>query len=106
MKKYVLRNGNDKLFIMRKGETLSDDDFSYTESGNNITLTSYIGSDTDVKIIDKFKDYYVLARPTPYTPKYRLNVTDYEYTNNNGDVVLTKYIGSGGEVDAPQLEEL
>ena len=91
---------------MRKGENLSDDDFSYTESGNDITVTSYIGSDTDVKVVDKFRDYYVLVRPTPYIPEYKLNVAEYEYTNNNGEVILTLYTGNGGEVDAPQLEDI
>lgn len=102
MKKYVLRNGNNKLFIMRKGENLSDDDFSYTESGNDITITSYIGNNTDVKVVDKFKDYYVLARP----PDYKVYVLDYNYTNDNGVVVLTKYKGTSTNVDTPIMEEV
>lgn len=77
---YILRNGKDKLLLMRKGETLSDDNFSYTTSGNNITVTSYIGSDIDVKIIDKFKDYYVLARPDSQTlKKYTITYDESEY---------------------------
>lgn len=99
---YILRNGNDKLLIMRKGETLSDDNFSYTTSGNNITVTSYIGSDTDVKIIDEFKDMYVLVRPEL---SYRVNVTGYSYTYENGDLILTNYNGVEQDVDTPTIEE-
>ena len=78
-----MRNGNDKLLIMRKGETLSDDDFSYTTSGNDITITSYIGSDTDVKIIDKFRDMYVLVRPI------KIVTLTINPTPNDATVVLT-----------------
>ena len=87
MKKYVLRNGNDKLFIIRKGENLSDDDFSYTESGNDITITSYIGSDTDVKVVDKFKDMYMLVRPDPVI---RLDITGYTYSYDEDKTNVSK----------------
>lgn len=80
MQLYVLRNGDDKLVLMRKGEILSDDDFSYTESGNDITITSYIGSDTDVKIVDKIKDTYVLVRPESTYKKYTITYDETEYT--------------------------
>ena len=103
MQKYVLRNGNDKLFIMRKGENLSDDDFSYTESGNDITVTSYIGSDTDVKVIDKFRDMYILARPVPVI---RLDITGYTYSyDEDNNLILTNYHGIEQNIDTPNIEE-
>lgn len=102
MDKYVLRNGNNKLFIMRKGENLSDDDFSYTESGNDITVTSYIGNNTDVKVVDKFRDMYVLVRPSK---TYKVNIDGYIYEKDrNGVVKLLFYNGENTEVDTPILE--
>lgn len=80
MKKYIIRYGNDKLIFKRKGETLSDDNFSYTESGNDITITQYIGDDIDVKIVDRFKDTYVLVRPESTYKKYTITYDETEYT--------------------------
>ena len=102
MQLYVLRNGEDKLVFMRKGENLSDDDFSYTESGNDITVTSYIGSDTDVKVVDKFRDIYMLVRPSK---TYKVNIDGYLYEKDrNGVVKLLFYNGENTEVDTPILE--
>ena len=80
MKKYILRHGNDYLLLKRKKENLSEDDFTYTESGNNITITQYIGDETDVKIIDKIKDTYVLVRPESTYKKYTITYDETEYT--------------------------
>ena len=102
MQLYVLRKGDDKLVFIRKGENFSDDDFSYTESGNDIIIDSYIGSDTDVKVVNKFRDIYMLVRPSK---SYKVNVEDYENTLKGTVLTLTKYIGSGGDVDTPELEE-
>lgn len=102
MQLYVLRNGDDKLVLMRKGEILSDDDFSYTESGNDITITSYIGSDTDVKVVDKFRDTYMLVRPSK---TYKVNIDGYLYEKDSEGVVkLLFYNGENTEVDTPILE--
>lgn len=102
---YFLKTSNGTFILKRKLETLGDG-LTYTESGNDITVTGYTGSNTDVILVNRTEDMFCLARPTPYIPEYRLNVTDYEYTNNDGDVILTLYTGNGGEVDTPQLEEI
>lgn len=102
MEKYFLKtNTTDTYAIIKKYINLDENDFSYTESGNDITITSYIGNNDDVIVLDKHIEMYTLARPTVY----KLNVEDYTYTDNNGVVTLTKYTGSGGNIDTPFLEE-
>ena len=63
MKAFTLIRNNDKFALRRKSETLDENSFTYTESGNNITITAYTGSDTDVKITDKIDEYFSLVRP-------------------------------------------
>lgn len=102
MQKYVLRKGNDKLLILRKGAIFSEDDFSYTETSNDVTITEYIGSDADVKVLDRFRNFYILGRPEPFI---KMNITGYTYTHDNDNIILTNYHGVEQNVDTPNIEE-
>lgn len=95
MEKYFLKtNTTDTYAIIKKYINLDENDFSYTESGNDITLTSYIGSDDDVIVLDRHMDIFTLARPSQ---NYTLTLNP---TPNDATVVLTApgYTQSGNTI--------
>ena len=99
---FLIRN-NNLYAIKRKNEYLNED-FTYTTSGNDITLQLYTGSNTDVSLVDKSEDYFCLARPLP--PIYGVNVDDYTYTYLGNILTLTRYVGSNSDIDTPEIEEV
>ena len=103
MDTYFLKRTDGYYVIRRKTETLGNG-LTYTESGNNITITGYTGNNSDVTISDFNDDSYCLARPTEVVP-YKLNVANYTYTDDNGIVTLLSYTGEG-DADTPVLEEI
>ena len=101
MEKYSLRTSTDEFLLRKKYEFLNDD-YTYTTSGNDVTVTQYTGNDTDVALVTAYDEYYALARKIVG----KLNIEDYNYTNDSGVVTLTLYTGSGGNVDVPIVEEM
>jgi len=81
MKSYILKHGNDSYVLKKKSINLDENDFSYTESGNDITITAYNGSDSDVTVVDRKIDLYMLARPGgPVMRHYTITYDETEYT--------------------------
>lgn len=100
MKRYCVRKGNDIYFFVRKKDTLQDG-LQTTESGNDVTITSYTGSDTDVVVVTRDMSYFCLGRPST---DMKLNVAEYNYTFVDSVATLTKYIGDSINVDTPEPE--
>lgn len=84
MGKYLLKtNVNSTYVIISKYLSLDDNDFTYRESGDDISIESYIGNDTDVTVLSGGEDIYALARP-PESYTLTINPTPSEAT-----VILT-----------------
>ena len=98
MKKYCLKRNDDIYFLARKKSSLQDG-LQTTEAGNNVTITSYTGTNPDVVILNTEMSYFCLGRPST---DMKLNVAGYNYTLNDTIATLTSYNSDYPYVDTPE----
>lgn len=62
MEDYCFKYNNETYALATKEEYLHEG-LQYTQSGNNITVTSYTGTDTDVVVLNRIINYFPFVLP-------------------------------------------